>query len=172
MSLIKTLLRKLARKVLRGIVSLSYDDKGIQRLQVKTLDGDVYELPRIQQYGMTANPQNDAECIVVMLDESNGVVIAVDDRRYRLKGLKKGEVALYDDQGSKIHLQRDGNILLKASTKIVIDVPDVHFTGNLTAEGEILDLSESNPVNMSSMREIYNDHDHDQGVGSPAPEMA
>jgi len=168
----KTLLRKLARKVLRGIVSLSYDDKGIQRLQVKTLDGDVYELPRMQQYGITANPQNNAECLVIMLDESNGVVIAVDDRRYRLQGLEKGEVALYDDLGSVIHLQRDGNILLKTSTKITLNVPDVHLTGNLTADGEILDLSESNSVSMSSMREIYNKHDHTSGVGLPTSEMA
>ena len=171
MSLMKTLLRKLARKVLRGIVSLSYDDKGIQRLQVKTLDGDVYELPRMQQYGLTANPKNDAECLVVMLDESNGVVIAVDDRRYRLQGLAKGEVALYDDLGSKIHLQRGGNILLETSTKITLDAPDVHLTGNLTADGEILDLSGSNSASMSSMRETYNKHDHTSGVGLPSSEM-
>ena len=172
MSSIKTLARKLARKVLRGIVSLSYDNTGIQRLQVKTLDGDVYELPRVQPYGLTTNPQNDAEAIVLMMDESNGVVIAVDDRRYRLTGLAKGEVALYDDLGSKIHLQRGGNILLQAETKITIDTPAVHCTGNFTAEGEVVDLSKTNSLSMSGMRATYNSHDHTQeSVGPPSSEM-
>jgi phage baseplate assembly protein V len=171
-SSIKTLARKLARKVLRGIVSLSYDNTGIQRLQVKTLDGDVYELPRVQPYGLTTNPQNDAEAIVLMMDESNGVVIAVDDRRYRLTGLAKGEVALYDDLGSKVHLQRNGKILLQAETKITIDTPDVHGTGNFTADGEIVDLSKSNSLSMSGMRSTYNNHDHTkESVGIPSAEM-
>ena len=172
MSSIKTLARKLARKVLRGIVSLSYDNTGIQRLQVKTLDGDVYELPRVQPYGLTTNPQNDAEAIVLMMDESNGVVIAVDDRRYRLTGLAKGEVALYDDLGSKVHLKRDGNIHLKTSTKITLDAPHVHATGKITADGEILDLAASNTSSMSKMRSVYNGHDHKQkAVGNPSSEM-
>jgi len=167
MSLVKTLARRIARKILRGIVTLSYDDTGIQRLQLKTLAGDVYELPHVQQYGLTANPHNDAEAIVLMTDESNGVVIAVDDRRYRLTGLPKGEVALYDDLGSKVHLQRAGKILVQAPTKITLDSPDVHATGNITADGEILDLSKSTGIAMSKMREIYNDHDHQQRVGTP-----
>jgi phage baseplate assembly protein V len=167
MSLLKTLLRKLARKILRGVVSLTYDNTGIQRTQVKTLDGDVYELPRYQQYGLTANPQNDSEAVVLMTDESNGIVIAIDDRRYRLTGLAKGEVALYDDLGSKVHLQRDGNILVQTSTKITLDVPDVHVTGNITADGEIQDTATGNGISMSKMRSIYNSHDHQEGVGSP-----
>ena len=85
--------------------------------------------------------------------------------------LAKGEVALYDDLGSKIHLQRGGNILLQTSTKITFDVPDVCLTGNLTADGEILDLSGSNSASMSSMRKTYNKHDHTSGVGLPSSEM-
>jgi phage baseplate assembly protein V len=167
MSLGKTLLRKLARKILRGIVSLTYDDTGIQRVQVKTLNGDVYELPRVQQYGTTSNPHNDSEAVVLMTDESNGIVIAIDDRRYRLTGLAKGEVALYDDLGSKVHLQRGGNILVQCSTKITLDVPEIHATGNITADGEILDKSKGSGITMSQMREVYNGHDHQEGVGSP-----
>ena len=39
---------------------------------------------------------------------SHGLVIAVEDRRYRLRDLKDGEVALYDDLGQVVHLTRDG----------------------------------------------------------------
>jgi phage gp45-like len=91
----------------------------------------------------------------------------VDDRRYRLTGLAKGEVALYDDLGSKIHLQRDGNILVQCATKVTLDVPDIHATGNITADGEIQDKAAGSGISMSQMRDIYNSHDHQEGVGTP-----
>ncbi|WP_432473342.1 phage baseplate assembly protein V [Amphritea sp. HPY] len=168
MSMIKTLVRRLARKVLRGIVTLSYDDTGIQRLQVKTLSGDVYELPRVQQYGYTSNPHAGAEGIVLTLDDAHGVVVAVDDRRYRMKGLKNGEVALYDDTGNKVHLQRSGKMHVTAPTQITFDSPLAHFTGNLTALGQITDLSASGGVSMEGMRSTYNTHDHDENNTSGA----
>jgi phage gp45-like len=72
----------------------------------------------IHPYGFTAVPlppqnENDsaaAEAIVVYLDGdmSHPVALAIGDRRYRLTGLKDGEVALHDDQGQKVHVTRDG----------------------------------------------------------------
>lgn len=174
MSMIRTLMRQLSRKVLRGIVTLSYDDTGIQRLQIKTLSGDVYELPRVQQYGYTSNPHAGSEGIVLMLDDAHGVVVAVDDRRYRMKGLKNGEVALYDDTGNKVHLQRSGKIHVTAPTQITFDSPLAHFTGNLTALGQITDLSASDGISMSQMRAKHNSHKHaenDNGGPTDPPDQ-
>jgi phage gp45-like len=39
---------------------------------------------------------------------SHPIVLVVGDRRYRLKNLQDGEVAIYDDLGQKVHLTRDG----------------------------------------------------------------
>lgn len=41
-------------------------------------------------------------------NRSNGVVVVVGDRRFRLYKLAEGEVAFYDDQGQQVHFRRDG----------------------------------------------------------------
>ena len=59
----------------------------------------------------------------------HGIIITVDDRRYRLTSLAQGEVAMYDDLGQKIELKRD-KIIVTAPKVVVVSV-DVH----LGAEG-------------------------------------
>ena len=51
-----------------------------------------------------------AEGVVVFVngDRSHPIVIQVDDRRYRIKGLQSGELALYDDQQQQVHITRNG----------------------------------------------------------------
>ena len=36
------------------------------------------------------------------------VLIAADDRRYRITGLQNGELMIYDDQGQQVHITRSG----------------------------------------------------------------
>ena len=84
---------------------------------------------RLQEYGFTSVPQVGAESVFVALggSRSNTVVVAVEDRRYRLKGLSGGEVALYDDQDQVVHIKRNGlhlkgqNILLETDGVCRID---------------------------------------------------
>lgn len=40
-------------------------------------------------------------------DRSHGVVAVTADRRYRLQ-VQEGEVAIFDDQGQRVYLKRDG----------------------------------------------------------------
>jgi phage gp45-like len=56
------------------------------------------------------NTSDVAEVIVVYPDGdmSHPVALIVGDRRYRLKNCKEGESAIYDDQGQKVHITRDG----------------------------------------------------------------
>jgi phage gp45-like len=46
-------------------------------------------------------------------DRNNGVVVAVGDRKFRLKGLQGGEVAMYTDEGDIIIMKRGHNIKVK-----------------------------------------------------------
>lgn len=72
-----------------------------------------------------------AEVIIVFPDGdmSHPIVIAIGDRRYRLKGLQEGEVAIYDDLGQKVHLTRNGILVdagpAKKTIKAVCDVGKV-----------------------------------------------
>ena len=76
-------------------------------------------------------------------DRSHGVVIVVADRRFRLQGLKPGEVALYTDEGDRIHFKR-GRILdietltlnIKATDSVNFDTPLISTTGRIESAGD------------------------------------
>lgn len=92
----------------------------MQALQVVVYAGDVRDgVEHFEPYGFTSCPADapsdgrGAEAVVVDLGgcSDHPVAIVVGDRRYRLTGLAKGEVAIHDDQGQKVHLTRDGIVV-------------------------------------------------------------
>ena len=186
------LLAPLARRIrlltARAVITVINDALKMQAVQVKLLDGEVCDnVERFQNYGFTSVPFSGAEGVYLSIggDRDHGVVICVDDRRYRLKSLQPGETALYDDQGQKVHLTRNGivvdaagklvtvqsatTVTIKASTKVRMETPLLEVTG------EIKDNCDTTGKTMSGMRDIYNTHTHSdpQGgsVGAPAGQM-
>jgi len=118
--------------VARAVVRLVNDGAGIQIVQVSAMKGETRaELERFQAYGFSSVPFPGAEAVVLFVggDRAHGLVLAIDDRRYRLKNLQPGELALYTDEGDKIVLKRDrkieitsgAEVLVTAATKIRID---------------------------------------------------
>ena len=116
--MLEPLRRRMATLVNRAVLQAVNDAGGLQELQVQALADEVMDrLERFQQYGLTSVPLPGAECVLLSVggSRSNAVIIAVDDRRYRLQGLEGGECALYsiDDQeahGHRIVLKRGGVI--------------------------------------------------------------
>ena len=103
----------------RGIVRAVDDTLPRQRLQVSLLNDEIRDnVERFQNYGFTSVPQIGAETVVIFSggDRSNGVVIVSDDKRYRVKGLEKGEVCLYTDEGDSITMKRGNLMALKTKT--------------------------------------------------------
>jgi phage gp45-like len=73
-----------------------------------------------QHYGYTSRPLPGAEIIIIR--EGNHIIaIGSDDRRYRL-AVEEGEVALYTDEGDKIHLMRDKTIHIVSGNKLIADI--------------------------------------------------
>lgn len=130
------LARKAAMMIGLATVRLLTDGKGLQLLQVDGLDGETLdEVERFQDYGLVSRPKAGAEGILLSVMGARGesVIIAVADRRYRLRTLEEGEVALHDDQGQVVHLKR---------TSIDVQTPfDVNVTAgqkvNITASEEV-----------------------------------
>lgn len=96
--------QRIALMVGRGVVKVVYDGtvSSLQAVQVTLLAEEVRDkVERLQNYGFTSNPKAGAECVVVFPagDRGHGVIIAVDDRRYRVTGLAPGESAHYSDEG-------------------------------------------------------------------------
>lgn len=128
-----------ARGVLRGVS----DRSGRQQLQVELLKDELRDgVERMQNYGMTSHPLG-GDVAVVFLggNREKGIVLAVDDRRYRLS-LEPGEVALYDDLGNRIELLRDMLKVtavqhLEATAPTMKIIADVSIEGTLTVTGDV-----------------------------------
>ncbi|MDH5298535.1 MAG: phage baseplate assembly protein, partial [Desulfobulbaceae bacterium] len=105
--------------MIRGIVDAVVEG-AIKRISCKGFTGeDIEDREYFQHYGMTSRPLEGAECVVIR-EGNHFVVIASDDRRYRL-AIESGEVALYTDEGDKIHLKRGKEILVQSGNKVTID---------------------------------------------------
>lgn len=159
----------LGNMIARGIVSLVEAAGKCQLLQIEMLGGETKDrLEHIEPYGYTSCPHDGAEAIALFPDgdKSHGVIIAVGDRRYRLRGLKRGEVALYTDEGDKIVLRRGRQIDIetmtlnvKAATKAVFTTPLLECTGDI----------KDKTGTMQAMRDQHNNHEHPGGTPTGKP---
>ncbi len=124
----------------RAIVGLVNDSTKLQAVQV-TLRADETrdDAEHFQHYGFTSHPLPGAEGVGLAVGGSSDhvVVVCIDDRRFRLKGLQEGEVALYTDQGDKMIFKRNGVIEITGSTKLVLATPLVEIAGNVTVGGNV-----------------------------------
>ncbi len=120
--------------VARAVVNLVDDSKKLQLLQLDVLaDETVEDIERVQNFGFTSNPPKNAEAVVLFVNgqRDHGLVVAVDDRRYRIKNLASGEVAVYDQTGSVITLKANGDIEMRPHSG------KVKLTGDLEATGDV-----------------------------------
>ena len=107
--LVGPLQRSVRLMITRGVLALVDDTTKTQEMQLNLLQGEVLSgLERFQQYGFTSVPFAGAEAIAAFIagNRTQGVVLVVGDKRYRITGLQGGEVALHDDQGQMIVIRR------------------------------------------------------------------
>lgn len=171
-SMIKQFTEPLKRRIMlalaRGVVTAINDTTKLQALQVSLLAGEIRDdLERFQEYGFTSVPFPQAEAAVVFLggNRDHGLVIAVDDRRYRLQGLANGEVAIYTDEADKIYLRRGNKIEvhtkelaviaadkvsiatkevdIQATTKVDINTPQLNVAATVAAAVNTPNLTET-----------------------------
>ena len=154
--LLDPLRRRMRLMIGRAVLAAAADDgKGIQLVQVKLLDGEVADgVERMQNYGYTSVPLAGAEGVMACVsgDRNHGIVVVMDDRRYRLKNLQPGEVALYTDEGDTIVMKRGRKIevtagaeitatapvvKVEASTKVTLTTPLVEMTQDLSVGGSV-----------------------------------
>lgn len=176
--------RRLRLLVSRGVLSLVNDGLKLQEVQVSLLGGEPAWAERFQQYGYTSHPLPGAEAVVVSVSGARAhlVALSVDDRRYRPKGLKAGEVCLYTDEGDEIRFKRGRVIsviagsklevtapeaVFNCSTSVTLNTPKVIATGDIEAAGQIRD----GVGTMQGMRDTFNGHDHpgDSGGNTGTP---
>ncbi|PLP87422.1 phage baseplate assembly protein V [Pseudomonas sp. FFUP_PS_473] len=130
----------------RGVVTLVKATSKLQSLQMRLLAGEVKDgMEHFEPYGFTSNAHPGAEGIALFVggDRSHGVVVCVADRQFRLRGLKSGEVALYTDEGDRLHFKR-GRVIevetltlkVKADDAVEFDTPVIRTTGRIESVGD------------------------------------
>ena len=128
---VKPLADRVQMMIGRAIVAGVDDAPGVQALQIELLADETHDdVERFQNYGFGSHPFEGAEGVAVFTGglRSRGIVIAVEDRRYRMK-LDQGEVAIFDDWGQTVHLKRDG-IRIASDFKVEIEAPHVTVTSD------------------------------------------
>lgn len=164
----------------RGVGHLSNSGTELQELQIELLSGEVLDgVEHFEPYGYTSNPHPGFEPIAASMagKRSHTVCIVAADRRYRLKSLANGEVALYDDIGHVVHLTRAGIFIDGGGHQVtIINTPKLRVEGGIEATGDIEDRCDMpDGRTMNAMRQAYNGHTHpgDSGgtTGTPNQEM-
>lgn len=166
--------RRLGNLLARGTVAMANSANRMQALQIKLATGEVQDsIEHFEAYGLTAHPKTGAEHLTVYLggERGNGITVVVADRRYRLKNLAEGEVALYDDLGHKVHLTRTGIVINGAGAPITLTgASKVRIESPLEVTGDIKDNCDALGKTMAQMRLTYNTHTHPEtGTNTQAP---
>jgi len=130
------IVRKIAQMLTLGRSTTPVTDGGkVRTVQAKILThGDTRDaVPYMLHYGVTSRPHAGADFIVLALDNNPGksVAIASNDQNYQIS-LVEGEVALHDDSNQKVHITRDGLVIVGLS-KVTMTAPVVETSGNLLA---------------------------------------
>lgn len=179
--------RNLARLWLRAVIQRLNNTTACQQADISMIAGETKaSMEYLEPYSFTSTAHAGAEGVALFLagDRSHGIVINVTDRRYRLKGLKSGEGAIYTDEGDSIVLKRGRLIeattetfILNAKNKVVLNTALIETPGAIKAEKSITSAAEvQDKVGaLSTMRKQYNSHAHsgDSGgiTGKPNQQM-
>ncbi len=133
--------------IARGVVVLANAGRKLQALQLRLTAREFKDnMEHFEPYGYTSCPKGGAEAVVAFLggDRSHGVVLMVSDRRFRLQGLKPGEVALYTDEGDALVFKRGriaelttGTFRVNATDAIELNAPKVTAPQDIEAGGKL-----------------------------------
>jgi phage baseplate assembly protein V len=133
----------------RGLVHRVDDASAAQRLDVETHEGVVRSgVEVLQPYGLASAPAAGGLTVVIALggDQGDLVALPMAQPASRMGGLAPGQVALYDDTGTRVALTADGKLALLAAAEVTLTVAGtvlkvtpggVTITGKLVVEGDI-----------------------------------
>lgn len=148
--MIETMVQPLKRRVLlmigRGVVQLVNDAKGLQVVQITGLAGEVLDgVERFQEYGFSSMPDAGAEAVFVAVsgDRSHPIILGTEDRRFRLKNLGGGDVAIYSKGNNYAILRASGDIEVYADRDLTMLAQGdmrIEAGGILRIEAEGLEL--------------------------------
>ncbi|EKN4022896.1 TPA: phage baseplate assembly protein V [Yersinia enterocolitica] len=167
--------RGLSNMLVRAVVRRLDSSSKNQMLQIQMIADELKDnIEHLEPYGFTSAAHTGAEAFAAFPDgdRSHGVVLVVADRRYRIKGLESGEVAIYSDEGDSIILKRGNKIelntkqfIVNAEEKAVFNTPLIEASGQIKAHGNVESAADvqDKTGTMAAMRGQFNLHTHPHG---------
>lgn len=149
--------------VARFVLDAVNDSKKMQELKGTLLEGETKdELEHFQNYGFTSNPPKGSEGLAFGLNgnRDHTVIICVDSREFRKKGLAAGEVAVYSKFGSYIHFKSDGTIEINGNTKVK---GTLDTTKDITSAQDVITTQHN--TSLGGTKTVYNSHTHQESGG-------
>ncbi|MEX3967261.1 phage baseplate assembly protein V [Paraburkholderia sp. EG286B] len=174
----KGFMDRAARRILniigRARVNLVKDSGPVQMAQLTVNDLETIDnIPIVHDFGFSSNPPAGSDVAMVFVggDRSNGVIVASNHQKYRVRNLAPGESVIYTQDGKQIYLTASGGIkvaangqpvevdnatavTINASTSVVMNTP------LLKVSGDIIDNYQTNSRSMAGMRQVANGHTH------------
>lgn len=170
-------MNRLMNVLTRGVVALANSASKLQTLQMRLTAGEVKDgMEHLEPYGFTSCPHAGAEALAGFMggDRSHGVVIMVSDRRYRIQELEPGEVAIYTDEGDKVHFKRGRVIAVETGTLNITATDSVNFnTPKITQTGQIISQGDQLAAGVSQINHPHSGVQAGNGQsGPPVPGAA
>jgi phage baseplate assembly protein V len=136
--------------MIRAIV-VSVIEGVIKRFSATGRPGETFaDREYLQHYGLTSRPKPGAE-LVIIREGNHYLAIASDDRRYRI-ALEEGEVAIYTDEGDKVHLKRGRQIEVIGGEKVSVatKVAEIVATESCTVTSPEVEIVATTKVTMTT----------------------
>lgn len=118
------------RRLVGRCVLNSSEDKGLLTSQVEGLEGETLEnVERLENYGLAGRPPAGSEAVLVSVGgaRDHQVLVGGEHREHRPE-LSGGEIKLYSMFKQFIHLDKDGNIRIKAPKGVIIEAESFSAT--------------------------------------------
>lgn len=138
--------RGLGNLLARAVLAANAQQNKLQVLQLQVLAGETKDgVELFEPYGFTGVALPGAESVVAFLDggRTHAIALVQTDRRYRPTDLLPGEVAIYNNEGTRVVLRNGGKVEVLAATEVKLAtakvklIADVEIIGNTTFTGTV-----------------------------------
>lgn len=134
---------------------------GQSLIKAKFLEGEVRsEIPNFQNFGFASNAPEGSKvlCLFIAGSRENGVVVATDLESAKPKNLEEGEVALFNNFGCQVLINKDNEVIISGAAKVFIN-SDAEIGGKSFKELE---------SELNTLRQRFDAHTHStSSPGSP-----
>jgi phage baseplate assembly protein V len=167
--------------IARGTVTRAVTASKRVFLSLNLLQNEAADVEFVQSFGFSANPAGgEAVLLTVGATRDHKIVIAVDRPDWRINNLAADEFghsngrsrivfragSLDIESTDPINAKSDTSITArapvitaKAATRVVLDTPLVHATGDMTVDGNISDQAGAHGT-LATLRADYDGHHH------------